>query len=281
MNRVFTHLVTRVLATPNLSNVVFLGIRTKVRSLLSVPMFRKDFFGFPLKGSLQKNKHSFVAKHTLIPGTWKTNTLISRDPWSSSEKSPFVFGGFQVPSYIYIFFLWGNILILKANKTIHQSSPRLCCVPCAATKELSSFRCLDDLTGTSTRGEKGKMPGSNKDTSRMPIDPLKSLQTSPFDWRFQKNFIHFRMCEHVKQETCIYKLFCLIDILSSLYIPKLSCLTWLGVSCTGKKYLIGVRQFLAITILVLVGFPFSFHTVCDMIMPILVGYHLLSGYQNP
>lgn len=236
----YPHLVPS--KTPQFLPMFSWETRTKVRSLLSFPMLRKDFVGSPLKGSLQKNTAT-----TSTPNTFWYHAKKKRSSlFATSPKSIFLGGG---PNYIY--FLGGaarNILILKANPVLEfvvfHAQPQRNSLPFAA------WTIWWVPPGT-------KMPGGNKDMSRMSINTLKSLQTSRFDWRFQKEFPSIIECLKMwSKKTCIYKCFAWKTYLSSklLNMPSFlhdTYLTCLGVSCT--KYLIGARQFLTITILVLVG----------------------------
>lgn len=112
----YPHLVPS--KTPQFLPMFSWETRTKVRSLLSFPMLRKDFVGSPLKGSLlSKHGDGFVnAQHLLISNEKKKKNII----FATSTKSFFLGGG---PNYIYIYFLGGggaarNILILKANPVL-------------------------------------------------------------------------------------------------------------------------------------------------------------------
>lgn len=140
----YPHLVPS--KTPQFLPMFSWETRTKVRSLLSFPMLRKDFVGSPLKGSLlSKHGDGFVnAQHLLISNEKKKK----KTSFLQHLPNHFFWGGGPNYIYIYIYFFGGGGS-KKHPDFEGESSPRVCCVPCAATKELSSFRCLDDLTGTS------------------------------------------------------------------------------------------------------------------------------------
>lgn len=114
----YPHLVPS--KTPQFLPMFSWETRTKVRSLLSFPMLRKDFVGSPLKGSLlSKHGDGFVnAQHLLISNEKKKK----KTSFLQHLPNHFFWGG--GPNYIYIYiFFWGggaarNILILKANPVL-------------------------------------------------------------------------------------------------------------------------------------------------------------------